>query len=169
MHSKCLKHSKILNLPYNYIFRARSHCYLKKEQTYSDLTQIQRDLARFAKKKKCLVPTRTEEITPLSELYQLNSGYHCIWLVSNSCNILPGLLFGTQPHFHSKAHMSEQPAYAAPRQTNLQPLPLAPYSGFSCFIYSMHNVKGPISGVQREIWQDLTKFYQISPKSRPTT
>ena len=58
--------------------------------------------------------------------------------------------------------------YAAPRQTNLQLLPLATYSSFLCFIYSMHNVKGPISGVQWEIWRDLAEFYRISPKSRPT-
>ena len=97
---------------------------------------------------KWLVPTRTEEITPLSELYQPNSQFHCTWLVSSSCNILQGLLFGTQPHFCGKTHTSEQPAYTAPRWTNSQPLPLAIYSNFSCFIYSMHSIKGLISGVQ---------------------
>ena len=80
MHSYDLKHAKISRLPYNYIYPARS-CHLFKEN--SNLLRFNPNQARSCSlaKIKCLVLTRTEEITPLSGYRPNLESRNLHWLV----------------------------------------------------------------------------------------
>ena len=80
MHSYDLKHAKISRLPYNYIYPARSCCLFKEN---SNLLRFNPNQARSCSlaKIKCLVLTRTEEITPLSGYWPNLESCHLHWLV----------------------------------------------------------------------------------------